>query len=128
MLGHRLRRWPSIDPTLGKCIVFAGVVLSADRFKDCAARPVYIVSCTFQIKSNTTNETHKMVSDRQIDIWRMLILLSKFPGFEAGNCVSDSSFKWLKNRNTVNLVIISRFYFREKDKFANSRMSRKLLL
>ena len=23
MLGHRLRRWPSIEPTLGQCIVFA---------------------------------------------------------------------------------------------------------
>ena len=24
MLGHRLRRWPTIDPTLGECFVFAG--------------------------------------------------------------------------------------------------------
>ena len=24
ILVHRLRRWPSIDPTLGKCIAFAG--------------------------------------------------------------------------------------------------------
>ena len=26
MLGHRLRRWPSIGPTLGQCIVFAGIL------------------------------------------------------------------------------------------------------
>ena len=24
MLGHRLRRWPSIEPTVDQCIVFAG--------------------------------------------------------------------------------------------------------
>ena len=31
MLGHRLRRWPNIEPTLGKCIVFAGVVGGGPR-------------------------------------------------------------------------------------------------
>ena len=25
MLGHRLRRWPNIKPTLAQCIVFAGI-------------------------------------------------------------------------------------------------------
>ena len=25
MLGHRLRRWPNIEPTLGQCIVFVGL-------------------------------------------------------------------------------------------------------
>ena len=24
MLAHRLRRWANIDPTLGRCVVFAG--------------------------------------------------------------------------------------------------------
>ena len=24
MLGHRLRRWPNTEPTLGQCVVFAG--------------------------------------------------------------------------------------------------------
>ena len=27
MLGHRLRRWPNIKPTLFQCIVFAGLSL-----------------------------------------------------------------------------------------------------
>ena len=25
MLGHRLRRWPNIDPALGECLVFDGL-------------------------------------------------------------------------------------------------------
>ena len=25
MLVHRLRRWPNIEPTMGQCIVFAGL-------------------------------------------------------------------------------------------------------
>ena len=25
MLAHRLRRWPNIEPTMGQCIVFAGL-------------------------------------------------------------------------------------------------------
>ena len=24
MLGHRLRRWPNIGPTMAQCLVFAG--------------------------------------------------------------------------------------------------------
>ena len=24
MLGHRLRRWPNIEPTMGECLVFDG--------------------------------------------------------------------------------------------------------
>ena len=24
MFGHRVRRWPNIGPTLGRCLVFAG--------------------------------------------------------------------------------------------------------
>ena len=27
MLAHRLRRWPTIGPALGECLVFAGIVL-----------------------------------------------------------------------------------------------------
>ena len=25
MLGHRLRRWPNIGPTLGRCVAFVGL-------------------------------------------------------------------------------------------------------
>ena len=28
MLGHRLRRWPVIKPTLGQCLEFAGIALN----------------------------------------------------------------------------------------------------
>ena len=30
MLGHRLRRWPNIGPTLGRCLVFTGKGQSFD--------------------------------------------------------------------------------------------------
>ena len=28
MLVHRLRRWPTIEPAMGRCLVFAGLALS----------------------------------------------------------------------------------------------------
>ena len=28
MLAHRLRRWPNIEQTSGRCVVFAGIVLN----------------------------------------------------------------------------------------------------
>ena len=30
-IGHRLRRWPSIEPALGQCIVFAGIFPMQNR-------------------------------------------------------------------------------------------------
>ena len=33
MLGRRLRRWPSIEPALVRCVVFAGVYMLGHRLR-----------------------------------------------------------------------------------------------
>ena len=34
MLGHRLRRWPNIEPALGQCLVFTAAPESAEHMAD----------------------------------------------------------------------------------------------
>ena len=55
MFGHRLRRWPNIDPTLSSCLMFAGYVLV---YYVCSAAAV---SFRYNLKS-TIKHVHVVLS------------------------------------------------------------------
>ena len=56
MLGHRLRRWPNIEPTSCQCIVFVGMVVTL------TPRPVLQTRHCFFIAGNKMIDPHVILA------------------------------------------------------------------